>query len=156
MRTVSIVGKAPGFEKYLEADGDTWCVSSVFKQMDPDRVQFIFNLHKPDAFESWLSVEFQRVYTAFPGPYRQFPIDNIVKKYGLVFGSSVSWMIALAIENGYEKINIFGVEMGTKEEYFTQRDSFFYMCGRAEALNIEIYIPKESRTFFKYQCYGVT
>ena len=154
-KTLSIVGRAPGFEKYLDAEGDVWCVSSVFKQMDPERVDYIFNLHKPDAFESWMPEEYQRVFTAFPGPYLRFPVNGLVKKYGPVFGSSISWMIAFAIEKGYEKINIFGVEMGTQDEYFNQRDTFFYMCGRAEAMGIEINIPESSRTFFKYHIYGV-
>ncbi len=155
MKEVSIVGKSTGFEKYLEAEGDVWCVSSVFKDMDPSKVQYIFQLHKPEVYESWLPGEFQRVFTAFPGPYRQYPVQFMLKKYGPVFGSSISWMIAKAIEDGYQKINIFGCDMASKEEYIYQRDTFFYMCGRAEAYGIEINIPQDSRTFFKDRVYGV-
>lgn len=155
MRSVSIVGRSPGFEKYLEAEGAVWCVSSVFKQMDPDRVDLIFQLHKREVFESWLPEEWQRVITGFPGPYRQYPVQAMLNKYGPVFGSSISWMIALAIEQGFEKIHIFGCDMATRDEYVYQRDTFFYMVGRAEALGIEVIIPEDSRTFFKDRVYGV-
>jgi len=155
MKPLSIVGRSAGFEKYLETEGAVWCVSSVFKQMYPDKVDLIFNLHKPDAFEKWLPEEWQRVVIGFPGPYRQYPVQTMLNKYGPVFGSSIAWMIALAIEEGYEKINIFGCDMASKEEYIYQRDTFFYMVGRAEALGIEVSIPENSRTFFKDRIYGV-
>lgn len=158
MREVSIVGKSPGFDLYLKAEGDVWCVSSVFKEMQPDKVGRIFQLHKPAVFESWLPEEAHRVCTAFPGKlvsYRQYPVQYMLNKYGPVFGSSISWMIALAIEEGYQKINVFGCDMASKEEYVYQRDTFFYMCGRAEALGIIIDIPQDSRTFFKDRVYGV-
>lgn len=157
MRIISIVGKSPGFDQVKEAEGDIWCVSSAFKQLEGIcDVDLIFNLHKPDAFEKWLPEEYQRVCTAFPGPYRrQYPVKHMLDKYGPVFGSSISWMIALAIEEGYKRINIFGCDMATHIEYIDQRDTFFYMCGRAEALGIDIVIPESSRVFYKDRIYGV-
>lgn len=155
MKTLSIVGKSPGYEKVYEADGHVWCVSSVFKSLNPDKVDLIFQLHKPEVWEDWLLSEWKRVITAFPGPCRMYPVKQMLDKYGPVFGSSISWMIALAIEEGYERINIFGVDLATQQEYIDQRDTFFYFCGRAEALGIEICIPTDSRTFFKDRIYGV-
>ena len=159
MRSLSIVGKSPGFEKYLEAEeAHVWCVSSVFKQMVPDKVDFIFNLHKPELFESWLPEEYKRVVTAHKGVdvnYRYFPANDLLNKYGNAFGSSIVWMIAIAIEQGYREINIFGCDMATHEEYMDQRDTFFYMIGRAEALGIIVNIPETSRAFFKDRVYGV-
>lgn len=159
MRRLSIVGKSPGFEKYLEVEeAHVWCVSSVFKQMVPQKVTCIFNLHKPEVFESWLPEEAGRVVTAHPGKlinYRYFPANDLINKYGHVFGSSIVWMIAAAIEQGYEEINIFGCDMATHEEYIDQRDTFFYMIGRAEAVGVKVNIPQTSRAFFKDRVYGV-
>lgn len=158
MKTVSIVGRSNGYEHSFHAEGEIWVVSSAFKLLHPDKVKLIFNLHKPEAFESWLPSEAHRVVTAFPGKlveYCRYPVDSMLKKYGPVFGSTISWMIALAIEEKFEKINIFGCDMASKEEYINQRDTFFYMCGRAEALGIEINIPEDSRTFYKDRIYGV-
>lgn len=158
-KTLSIVGKSPGFDKYKTVeDAHIWCVSSVFQQMPPEDVDLIFQLHKPEVFESWLPQQAYRVTTAHPGKlvnYRQYPVNYMIEKYGPVFGSSIAWMIALAIEQQYEEINIFGCDMATHEEYIDQRDTFFYMCGRAEALGIKINIPEDSRAFFKDRVYGV-
>lgn len=158
MKEVSIVGRSNGYEHSFKAEGEIWVVSSAFKLLHPDKVDLIFQLHKPDVWESWLPEESERVVTAFPGKivkYRNYPVEYMLKKYGPVFGSSVSWMIALAIEEKFEKINIFGCDLASKEEYINQRDTFFYMCGRAEALGIEINIPEDSRSFYKDRIYGV-
>lgn len=154
---VSIVGKSKGFEEYEKAGGHIWCVSSVFQQLKKNKVDMIFNLHKPEIWEYWLPSEKARVVVAFPdlGFHNVYPVKKMLDKYGAVFGSSIAWMIALAIEMGYKKINIFGVDMGAKIEYIEQRDTFFYWCGRAEALGVEIFIPNSSRTFYKDRIYGV-
>lgn len=156
-RSVSIVGKSPGYEKVFDTeDSIIWVVSSVFKnpKIQPEKVGLIFNMHKPEIFEDWLPKESRRAITAF-GPYQRYPVDYMFKKYGPVFGSSITWMIALAIEHGYKEINIFGCEMATQKEYIDQRDTFFYMVGRAEALGIKVNIPEGSRVFFKDRMYGV-
>lgn len=156
MKSVSIVGRAPGFEKALEAEGALWCVSSAFKLLNnADKVDLVFQMHKPPVWEDWLTEIWQKVVVAYPGPFRLYPVEAMVKKYGFAFGSSISWMIALAIEQGYERINIFGVEMASQVEYAEQRDTLFYMVGRAEALGIKVVIPKGSRLFFKDRMYGV-
>jgi uncharacterized protein YqgQ len=87
--------------------------------------------------------------------YNIYPVEDMLKKYGPVFGSTVSWMIALAIEREYTIINLFGLDMATKQEYIDQRDTLFYMIGRAEAVGINVVIPEDSRIYFKDRIYGV-
>lgn len=155
-KVLSIVGKAPGYDKVKTAEGDVWCVSSAFHLIEKMcNVDLIFNLHKPHTWEAWLPPEMERVMVAFPSLYLQYPVKEILKKYGPVFGSSISWMIALAIKEEYNIINLFGLEMATHQEYIDQRDTLFYMIGRAEALGIEVNIPEDSRIFFKDRIYGV-
>lgn len=157
MKEVSIVGKASGFDKVNEAEGDVWCVSSVFKKLDPEKVDLIFQLHNPEFWEEWLPEMHEKTITAFnmQGFYKLYPVHDILKKYGAVFGSSVSWMLALAMERGYEKINLYGLDMASHQEYIDQRDTVFYLIGRAEERGIEVYIPENSRLFFKDRIYGV-
>jgi hypothetical protein len=160
---VTIVGRSDGYELSKELPGATWAVSSVFKLLEPRGVDLIFNLHKPELWEPWLIEEAHRTMTAFPRivvsgtgcQFLQFPVEAMLKKYGPVFGSSIAWMIAFAIEQGAKKINIVGVDLATREEYVDQRDTFFYMVGRAEAAGVEVIIPTTSRTFFKDRIYGV-
>lgn len=154
MKEVCIVGRGPGFEKCLDTPGEIWVVSTAFKQLPSDRVNRIFNLHKPEAMESWLYEEAGRVVSVY-GPFHRFPANELVNKYGPVFGSSIAWMLALALEEGYEKIYITGADMATREEYIDQRDTVFYWIGRAEAAGVEVVIPPDSRLYFKDRIYGV-
>lgn len=155
MKRLSIVGRSPGFDGCYTIEGDTWCVSSVYKQLQPDKVDKIFQMHKPEIWEPWLKEEKSKVIVGFEGQYEMYPVFAMLDKYGAVFGSSISWMLALAIEQGYKEIYFFGCDMASKEEYIDQRDTFFYMVGRAEALGIKIIIPETSRIFFKDRIYGV-
>ncbi len=152
MKEVTIMGRAPGYVRIKEiAQGDFWAVSSAFHLVreirEPD---LIFQLHSPETWEDWIQQERKRVITSF-----EYPITAMVNKYGAVFGSSIAWMIALAIEKGYEKINLVGLDMATEVEYIDQRDTLFYWIGRAEASGITVCIPDDSRIFFKDRIYGV-
>ncbi len=156
MKVLNLVGKAAGYEKSFNAVGDTWCVSSVFTCLNPEKVNLIFQLHNPTTWEDWITKYRKKMIIAYPSVgYRQYPVHKMLKKYGPVFGSTASWMIALAIEREYRIINLFGLGMASKQEYIDQRDTLFYMIGRAEALGIEVKIPEDSRIFFKDRIYGV-
>jgi len=154
MKEVCIVGRAPGFEKCLDTPGEIWAVSTVFHQLPSDRVDWIFNLHQPEAMEGWLNDEAGRVISVY-GPFQRFPAEYLLNKYGPVFGSSIAWMIAYALEEGYQRIYITGADMATHQEYIDQRDTVFYWIGRAEAAGIEVIIPPDSRLYFKDRIYGV-
>lgn len=155
MKVLNLVGKAPGYEKSFDAVGDTWCVSSVFTCLNAKKVNLIFQIHKPEEWEEFLPEHKEKVIVAYPALYQQYPVHKLLKKYGPVFGSTVCWMLALAIEREYKIINMFGLEMASKQEYIDQRDTLFYMIGRAEAVGINVVIPEDSRIFFKDRIYGV-
>lgn len=156
MKVLNLVGKSPGYEKSFNAVGDIWCVSSVFNCLNPKKVNLIFQLHNPDTWEPFIPEHKEKVIVGYPSVgYEQYPVHKMLKKYGPVFGSTASWMIALAIEREYNVINTFGLGMASKQEYIDQRDTFFYMIGRAEALGINVVIPEDSRIFFKDRIYGV-
>lgn len=157
MKIVSLVGKSKGYEKSFNAEGHTWCVSSVFNCLNAKKVNLIFQLHKPEDWENWIKNYKEKVIIAFPvlTEYNQYPVNEMLNKYGPVFGSTVSWMLALAIEREYDQINLFGLDMASKQEYIDQRDTVYYMIGRAEALGIKVNIPTNSRLYFKDRIYGV-
>lgn len=173
MREVSIIGASPSISTVTEEDGkkravassgyaraaerncERWCVSTVYKKLDFP-VNRVFQLHQKDIWEDWLAVIEPEIVTVIPDlRFKIYPVQRMLAQYGPVFGSSIAWMMALAIDEKYDRINIYGVDMATRVEYMEQRDTFFYMCGRAEAVGIEVYIPEDSRTFFKDRIYGV-
>ena len=65
------------------------------------------------------------------------------------FTNTVSYMIALAIHDGYEEIGIYGVDMATSQggignEYAAQRPSCEYYIGVAQGKGIKVTIPDEA------------
>lgn len=70
-----------------------------------------------------------------------YPLEEITKKFGRYFTNSVSYMIALAILQGYKEIGCWGVDMATGSEYGPQRPSCEFFLGIAAGLGIKITIP---------------
>jgi hypothetical protein len=57
------------------------------------------------------------------------------------FTSSAPFMIALAIHEGYERIEIYGFEMSSREEYAYQKPCMEFWLGVAMGKDIEVYLP---------------
>lgn len=59
-----------------------------------------------------------------------FPLKRILKKYPREwFYSSMGWMIALAIDEGYDAIYLRRIRVGTTDEFYTkQTQSLLQMC----------------------------
>ena len=75
-----------------------------------------------------------------------FPLKEIKEafQFGDYMTNSISYMIALAIYEGYQRIHVFGVDMAVAGEYTHQRPSCEYWLGVAAGKGIEIYIPPAS------------
>lgn len=63
------------------------------------------------------------------------------------FTSSVAYALALAIYKGYERIELYGVEMESETEYRYQRDGVFFWLGIAVGRGVEVSIPGEAGLF---------
>jgi len=74
----------------------------------------------------------------------EFPKDLIIKKFGKYFTNSISWMIALAILEGFKTIYIYGVDMAQDDEFAFQRPSCEYFIGWAKGAGINVVIPAKS------------
>jgi hypothetical protein len=73
----------------------------------------------------------------------EFPLDKLVRLFGReAFSSSMDYLLALALAEGYERIYLFGIEMGNGTEYAYQRPNFLYWLGRAEGMGVEIVEPE--------------
>ena len=58
------------------------------------------------------------------------------------FTSTVAYMLALAIYQGFARIEMYGVHMSMGSEYAYQRDGVTYWLGRAEGAGIEVVLPE--------------
>lgn len=82
-----------------------------------------------------------------------YPLQSILANFRPYFTNTVSWMIALAIFEGFKEIGIWGVDMAVGSEYNHQRPSCEYFIGIAEGRGIKVTIPDEAdllKTRFLY------
>lgn len=67
-----------------------------------------------------------------------YPFKEIFKKYGKYFASSITLMMALAFEQGYEKIYIYGIDYNTNRELYQELKNLEYWIGYLRGKGIEI------------------
>lgn len=82
-----------------------------------------------------------------------YPLQAIKDTFGGYFTNTVSYMLALAIYEGFEEIHVYGVDMAVSTEYYWQRPSCEYFLGIAIGRGIKVYIPPEAdllKTRFLY------
>jgi hypothetical protein len=174
MKKVSIIGRGPGFERAIldqengydiwapsTACGSTTSAEGIFPGLfaigvEPNK---IFQLHQRKVFEPWLKEKSASVVLiqsdVFYPACQVLPAQELVDKHGFRFGSSLAWMIAYAVELGYEEINIHGAHMAHETEYGIQRDTLFYFVGYAEGRGVKVNIDRDSGIFIGNQIYGV-
>jgi hypothetical protein len=83
-----------------------------------------------------------------------YPRAEIEWRFGRYFTSSPAFMLALAIDDGAEKISIFGVDMMESTEFFCQRPCFEYLVGYARGRGIDVFIPETSALLKAGYTYG--
>jgi hypothetical protein len=159
--TVYIVGFAPSWSDtpWDDPEAHYWGMNALHKIADDKRWNAWFQLHDIDATHpndkqehlAWLaSQEFpvwmwQEQITKYPLPNAvPYPREVVVAEYGRYFTNTVSWMIVMAIMQGFKKIGIYGVDMAQDSEYAQQRPSCEYFIGIARGLGIEVELPRTS------------
>ena len=162
MTSVAIVGFAASSREQVHnstAD-EIWSVNWAWQYNLP-RIDRLFDMHPRWHLEhagdmmaehwAWL----QREHT-FPiymlEPFTEvpncvlYPIDEVLHNVGRpYFTSSVSYMLGLALLEGFDKIEVYGIDMGTSTEYAYQKAGTEYLLGMAEGRGIEVFVPKESK-----------
>lgn len=63
------------------------------------------------------------------------------------FGGTASYGIALALHLGFERIELYGVELNSRPDYDDERDCLFYWTGLANGLGVPVIAHEESRLF---------
>lgn len=84
-----------------------------------------------------------------------YPLQQMIEEFGLsdmrpdaavkgYFHSSVDYMLALAISEGFEEIGVWGVDMTHDTEYAYQKPSGSFWLGVARGRGIKVTLPVES------------
>ena len=172
-KKVAILGTVPHKSQAPFADPafDIWAIAHACLGDPLPRVDEIYEVHKWDEVVKWGSPQAWAAHPSAPvylieargdvPNSRAFPFDYIAEKFQIFedrkesnMTNSISWMIALAIDEGFEEIHIYGVNMSHHTEYGTQKPSCEYYLGLAKGMGIKIYVPKESDLMKSYFQYG--
>jgi hypothetical protein len=90
----------------------------------------------------------------------EYPLRQVVQKWGQYLTNSITDMILLGVEEGFETIGVWGVDMaqggvwGQPSEYAEQRPSCEWALGIAQGRGIHVYIPPASDLLKSPGIYG--
>lgn len=176
MKTVAIVGSHPAtrdFAPWADTKIPIWVFNAGAIMEWCKRADVVFELHPAGEYtnpmaersEYWNDFlqeqEVATIYMQAVDPRipmsRKYPLDGVINKYlkkflraGQVnkyFTSSPCYAIALALYLGYDRIDLYGVEMETNSEYIYQRDGIGLWIGIALGLGVEVNIPERTSMF---------
>lgn len=112
--------------------------------LPPDYHNYLANLKKP--------IYLQDVHPAIPNGLR-YPLEEVTRAIGKeidpyadgdYFASSIGYMLALAIYENVDEIQIYGIDLLCDDEYGYQRPNAEYLIGLARGKGIRVFIPEES------------
>lgn len=141
---------------YQDRDLEVWGLNEGYKDMP--RWDVWFQLHKREIFvnnekdpehlkklqEMTCPIYMQSHNDDIPTSV-EYPLNEMIEKYGEQFGGTISYMFALAMEKGFKTIELYGVELLKHTEYAHQKPSLFYLMGIAKERGIKVSMPKQSK-----------
>jgi len=149
MKEIILLG---GGESRRECPYDTevWAVLSVLSLPDiiPANINKVFGFdtypevkrHLKVAKEYNIPVVSRRSYAD-----ETYPLDEITKKFGSNYlRSSLSYMVAMAIYQGYEKLKLYGTDQGPEWKYIANRPYVTFWLGVALGREIKFEITENS------------
>jgi hypothetical protein len=173
-KKVAIVGFAPSWNKapFADREFEIWGLNELymyFEKVEGHRWDRWFEIHQrklifesdrqgPEHLKKLASMKCPVYmldhYDDIPTSVK-YPLEEIMKYFDTnYFTNSISYMLALAIYEGYEEIHVYGVDMATDTEYETQRASCEYFIGVAWGKGIKVYVPSEADLLKTRYLYG--
>jgi hypothetical protein len=163
-KTVAFVGTAMtscSLAPYDESDVEIWAVNEEHAYAWMKRATRWFQIHKKEMWHEHNTKWIQEnpwhipVYTQFVRPdipfSIEYPLADMVERFFKnmrrgdskikYFTSTFAYMMALAISEGFERIEIYGFEMSDDTEYIKQKACAEFWLGKAG--DIEIYFPPD-------------
>lgn len=166
-KTVALVGTASSSRDLVNEQGtdvEVWGLNASYSWMprwdrwfevhSRQRYDHIAGDHLKKLQEMTCPVYMAEAYDDIPAAV-QFPLVDVLQgRFRPLFTSSVAYMLALAVYEGFEEIRLCGIDMALDSEYAYQRAACEYWIGVAEALGRRVVIPASS-PIGKAPLYGV-
>lgn len=168
-KKIALIGSAPSSVALAPYNDPSWQVWACSPGSVPHlrRVDSFFELHRWEPGKPWFQPDYIGFMASLKCPVYMidhvdvipqsvaYPKDEMLAKWGpYFFSSSLSWMFALAIEQGATEIGLWGVDMSAKEEYIAQRSACHYWIDTAKRLGIKVTLPPESDLARPFPLYG--
>ena len=169
MKQVCLLGTAPSsfsLAPFGNEDWEMWACSPG--TASAPRVDRRYEVHRWEPGQEWFSEGYVKILKECKGPVKMFEqvaeIPNCelidwkahVEMFGPnFFTSTLAWMMADAIVEGYEKIAFYGVDMAATSEYHDQRMGCQYFAMIAASMGIEVGCPPESDLLRPPPLYGL-
>lgn len=164
---VIIVGKGTGWWN-APMDGEVWGLNDLLlhrpvslsfemhdidEGRDPESLDYRSGLQKEidEINRSKTPVMVLRKHKDLPTGI-VFPIDEMPRRY---FTSSMAYMIAYATYKKVTAVDLYGIPVFFKEEFYYQRPCIEYWLGRAETSGAKITIHKPSNILSSIPYYGL-
>jgi hypothetical protein len=173
-KKVAILGTVPHKMKapFNNPEFEIWSIAHACLGEPLPRCDRIFEVHKWDEVVKWGSPQSWAMFPNAPVYLQEaradvpnsisFPFKELMSKFMIFddraevnFTNSISEMIALAIDEGFEEIHVYGVNMSHHTEYGTQKPSCEYYLGLAKGMGRKVYVPSESDLMKTYFIYGL-
>ena len=84
----------------------------------------------------------------------RFPIEEAMARFGDYFTSTIAYMFALAIMEGFEEIAVYGIDLVVHGEYLFEKPCAEYYLGYAMARGVTVRIPEASALLKQTHRYG--
>jgi hypothetical protein len=152
---------------------EMWCLNNghiCFTEEQNKRFTGWFQIHPRSDFEAnnvpvfghlkflqtcGIPVYMEQVWEDIPTSVR-YPRSEIVSSLGFdYFTSSMAYMLALAIYQGYQEVRLYGIDMAADSEYRHERPCLEFWLGYAHARGISIIFPEDC-PILKGKDYGHT
>jgi hypothetical protein len=152
-RILNIIGRGSGASE-APREFESWSVNIGI--LRHERVDVGFDMHEEGKMNGvqierrrqiipWATERKIPVYSvhAIPGTtYKRYPIEKVIKRFQTgFFSNAICYMIALALLEGVDKLNIYGVlHLEKFDEYAMQKPGVDHWLGIAKGMGVEYYI----------------
>lgn len=167
---LAILGHSPStrdMAPYNDPSYEIWTLNDAHGFLKGRRVTRWFEIHTRNVYRNpdRRSPGYIELLQTFPGPVYMldhdttipncvaYPKDYIEGKYGRItdrqgalvvepmLTSGFSYMMAIALEEGFSRIEFYGADLMGEEEYVRQREGFAFLYGMALGKGVQMILP---------------
>jgi len=168
MRKLAIVGTHPDTRQSAPFDDpnfEIWVFNEAPQSDWCKRWDVCFQLHRPEVYRSahnmvrtdhwqWLQqshgeriIYMQSVDPAVPNSCA-YPLEQVAERWGRrMLTSSAAYALALALLRGYQRIEVYGIELSSNTEYSYQLPGWAYWVGLATGAGVDVVLRSGERQF---------